>query len=298
MSRTDLKLTEIVLLFMFTAVIPCSGQTQSFSGSARAGATGSQLALSVDWEGRTVTIEITEPIPEANRNFPAARYRSEREIEARLPDYLRTALSGFTVTSRETAAEIVQRSPALMYELERLSTRAVKEWSRLTRDFSSISMRYSLPIHPELASLFVNHSRTYTPPRLLEYVPTAEYTGIVIYAKGLYPVRGESVSARLRPCLLPRIYDSEMNLLLSEGMVEPGLLTRSGLVSYSFSADESVIARTAGHRPLYLIAQEIFGVYRSDLVIPAADAAKILADERNRNLLTSGKILVICDEPR
>lgn len=298
MSGSEMKLTTIAILLAFTAVTPCTAQSVSFSGQASADGLGSPVTLSVDWETRTVQIEITEHIPDSNRNLPAVRYRSERAVEARLQDYIRTALSSFPVTSRETASEIVRRSPALMYELERLSTRAVKEWSRLTRDFSSISMRYRLPIHPELASLFVDHSRTFAPPRLLEYVPTAEYTGIVIYAKGLYPVHGESVSSRLAPCLLPRIYDSEMNLLLSDGMVEPALLEQGGIVKYSFSADEETIARIAGQEPLYLIAQELFGVRRSDLVIPAADAAKILADERNRSLLTSGKILVICDGPR
>ena len=61
--------------------------------------------------------------------------------------------------------------------------------------------------------------------------------------------------------------------------------------------DDPVIASRAGDSPLRVIASAIFGSNRTNAVISADDALKILGSPANRELARQGKVVFVIDEP-
>ena len=124
--------------------------------------------------------------------------------------------------------------------------------------------------------------------------PTRDYTGIVIYAKGSLPVHGEAVEDRAEPCLFPRVYDSEMNLVIDRRFVAPEELSVAGggVLGYA-SAIGAEAGRRVGADPMRVMAIGLFGDRRTDYIISREDALRILSSAGNRELLRQGKVLVV-----
>jgi hypothetical protein len=116
----------------------------------------------------------------------------------------------------------------------------------------------------------------------------------VIYAKGSLPVHGESVEDVARPCLFPRVYDSQMGLVLDRSVELPETLANGGVLGYA-----SAIGVEAGERvgsdPMRVMALELFGNRRTDYIISRQDALRILSSPVDRELLRQGRVVVVLD---
>ena len=170
--------------------------------------------------------------------------------------------------------------------------------SHLTPDLSQFVVTYTLDLFPEVIRLFIQHTYPYPTPRILTYEPTTAFSGIVIFMKGLYPVHGEQNSTSLNPALFPKIFDTNMRLVLEKDMMDPSVLKNWGVVAYTDSLNEKLFTDRIGFTPLRIKAAGIFGKQYTDIIIPLEAARKILYSPQNRKLLTEGKILVICDLPQ
>jgi hypothetical protein len=131
-----------------------------------------------------------------------------------------------------------------------------------------------------------------------------DYTGIIIIASKQLPAHGMRSAYLARPCIFPKIWDTEMNLIFEKNMLKSG---HSGpVVRYAKERDiflstpaglSEELAALAGERPLRIIAREIFGKRPTDPVIDREDALLIIGNERNRELLREGKVVfVLADE--
>jgi hypothetical protein len=142
--------------------------------------------------------------------------------------------------------------------------------------------------------------------RPLIQTPAAAYTGIIIIAEGELPIHGRNSGARLVPCLFPKIWDTDMNLIYERNMLETGENQRTAMVRY---VPEEAIFRAApsgmdgdleslvGSNPLRIFARGVFGVRPTDPIIDRADALLILSTEENRRLLREGRVaLVVSDD--
>jgi hypothetical protein len=111
-------------------------------------------------------------------------------------------------------------------------------------------------------------------------------------------VRGEEIDGKAAPCLFPRVYDSEMHLLLDRSVVAPEILARNGpsggVLGYASGLGVAAGARVGGD-PMRVMATQLFGDARTDYVISREDALRILSSSGNRELLRQGKIVVILD---
>jgi hypothetical protein len=189
----------------------------------------------------------------------------------------------------------MRRRPELFHAIGGLWDTDTPEHTRLDRSLSQYVVHHIVRLFPDLASLFLSHQEGYEPPRVLEWVPTIRFTGLVIYAKGEYPVHGEGRMDRLQPALFPRLYDERTNLILEKEMMEPAAVLAHGLLAYTDGLDESPFRRRIGANPLRTVAAGLFGDYRTDILIPSDAARKLLVLPENRRILTEGRILVICD---
>jgi hypothetical protein len=254
-----------------------------------------QIDAATHWDAGTLTLEIRAPLQNATTLLPNARSAARRRIDEAAPQLLRETLAPIVVDSRTTVAQAMRRRPELFHVIGGLWDSATAEHSRLNRSLSEYVMHHTVRLFPDVAALFIAHEAGYAPPRVLEWEPTIRFTGLVIYAKGEYPVHGEDRMDQLQPALFPRLYDERTNLILEKEMMDPSTVLSHGLVAYTDGLDESPFRERIGPNPLRTVAAGLFGSYPTDILIPSDAARKLLVLEENRRILREGRILVICD---
>ncbi len=260
-------------------------------------ADGISFESEVNWEEGIMKISAQVDLAADDSFIPAARKKSEQLIARELPYRFREALAGLVVDSYYTAGELAEGSPGLVRDINLLTYRNIKTFSRISPNLRNFSITYTYRFFPDVIDIFIRHERPYNPNRQLKYVPTAAFSGIVIYMKDSFPVHGERRTSRLEPCLFPRLLDEDMKLIYEKGMVNPDDLRRWGMAAYADELDEGRYTERVGQNPLRILGRGIFGKYDTDIIIDTEAAEKILYSPHNRNLLAEGRVLIICDLP-
>jgi hypothetical protein len=164
-----------------------------------------------------------------------------------------------------------------------------------------MSGRYTISLNT-LGSALLRHRRPAEIDRTLIPVPAASYTGIIIIANEELPVHGRNTRALPLPCLFPKLWDTDMNLVYERNMLEAEIGQSRGMIRYvsegavfrpTPSGLEGDLADLVGPNPLRIIAREVFGNRPTDPVIDRSDALLILAAEGNRRLLREGRVVLV-----
>ncbi|HUZ18359.1 MAG TPA: hypothetical protein VMV68_08215 [Spirochaetia bacterium] len=249
----------------------------------------------VDWAANTVTIDASVSLAGTSTILPNARTRAEQAVRNDKASLTQSAFFPILADSYNTVGDLAASNPARYSALEDLVSPTNEQYAKMSADLKSLTVQYVLPLFPNLASVFVDQVHPNPPQPLLSYVPTTKFTGIVIYAAMQLPVHGDTTTALLNPCLFPKIWDENMNLLASANTVDPSALRKWGLAAYSASTDETPYTLRIGLNPYHTAATGIFGKHDTDVIISNEAAARILASKENISLLTQGKVLIIAD---
>jgi len=240
-------------------------------------------------------LEITavSPIDRRGANAPAAAHRAEQEIESLLPTAIVDALSDLRIDSRTTLAGRLQEDPSLYDGLMGLAQDVTREITRPDRTLTRLEVGYSLDLYPRVPRLLFQNPRPLPFPRILGWVPSGRYTGVVIYAAEPLPLHGTELTTRVEPALFPAIYDEEMADVLTRDQLEGEFVEQWGVAAYTDSLDLSPLVGRIGENPKRIIARRLFGIAPTDLVISSRDARELLANENNRRLLREGRIVIV-----
>jgi hypothetical protein len=203
--------------------------------------------------------------------------------------------------SSSTIADLINMGEFSLYEAEAIMLKAHSMPPALSPDMLNMTVSYDMPLSGVSGAL-LNHSRVTEVSRTLNPVSTASYTGIIIIASEELPVHGMRSTALPVPCLFPKIWDSEMNLIYERSM----FASRDNLMAH-YSTVKSIFQNTpsglspelqkiVGDRPLRIFASGVYGIKPTDLIIDRNDALLIISSDNNRRLLTEGKVAVILDD--
>jgi hypothetical protein len=251
----------------------------------------------VDWRERVFKLDVELDLAAAGLRMPEGRLDAERMLERDIGGLEKDAVFAIQADSHRTIGDAVEDGSIEADRLVELVGVIRTETSSFSKDMRFFRSTYALSLD-SLASLFLSGGRP-TPVRApLEEREGRTYSGIVVYAKGSLPVHGEGVEDKAKPCLFPRIYDSDMNLILDKGIVAPEVLAEAGpsggVLGYASGLGVEAGSRVGGD-PLRVMAKELFGDDRTDYIISREDALRILSGESNRELLRQGKVVVVLD---
>jgi hypothetical protein len=254
----------------------------------------------IDWDEGVLKIDIEANISQSV-SPGKARVAAEELLRQEIGSAFCDALYKLNLDSYRSVKDAVQDDSLLLAALLDLGSRAVPFNIYLNTTLDTLTAQYVFDFFPDIFKVFTRHTQPYAPLDILEFVPAVEYTGIVIYAKGKYPVHGEDPAQKnpetFNPSLLPKLYDTEMETVAEARMMDPEYLTGWGVFGYTNTTDYLRYKERIGAAPLFTIARGVFGDNRTDLLIPIDAAKKILATPANRELIRQGRILVICDIP-
>jgi hypothetical protein len=285
----------IALCFLILAAFPAWGQQASFDVSS-----------SVDWVRGELYSQVSFDLAQAGIRLPTGRFLAEETLEDAYPELLRPSLLSLRLDSNTTVADLAERGELPLELLDYICLEAEKVPPSLSQDLKRMTGRYTM-FMDRISVLFTRHREAIQPPRPLIRAQAAEYSGIIIIADDELPVHGRRGQALVEPCIFPKIWDTDMNLIYERNMLNPENETGNRMVHYTAresifrpgpSGLEGDLAVLLGANPLRILAREVFGLYPTDMVIDREDALKILSSENNRRLLREGRVVMVLNESK
>lgn len=269
----------------------------SFPGPLSAQAEGMRVSGQVDWEQGALILEVGFPI-EPKQLTPGSRFEAEREIERLLPGLFMETVVGIPFDSYRTIGDRIKEDQSLFQQLRNTALNsASKRYSRIREDLQEVQVQYRFPFYGQGGFVipFITHSRPYPMERKLGFAPTRNFSGLVIYAKGELPAYGKDVREAVQPAVFPRLYDEDMNLLLSVEMCDPAYLEKWGMAAYTDSEEDSAFLERIGTVPLRTVSRGVFGINSTDLLLPSDAVRRLLVREANQSMLRQGRVLIVID---
>ena len=261
------------------------------------------VSTSVDWLKAETNTHISYNLAQAGIKLPSGRAMGEETLKEAYPHLIRQQLFPILVDSDTSIGSLIEKRELSLEALDKFCRKAGITPPSLSPDLTRMIGRYIVPME-NLSSLLIRHRRPIEPYRPLLPVQTSVYTGIIIIADEELPVHGRNSKAEVIPCLFPKIWDMDMNLVYEKQMLDAAgrdiMMVRYTTAESIFrpppSGLEGELLKLAGDRPLRIIARQVFGVNTTDPVIDRDDAIKILSTENNRQLLREGKVVFVLNE--
>ncbi len=251
-----------------------------------------RVSSDIDWGRRVLVIDISLDFKKAGLALPEGRLTAERMVARDLPGLAKEPLFELPLDSEGRLGDQVIAGKIPVEAILDLAQGLRPISGAMSRDLLSFRSKWELPLSAA-AALFVTWKQVNAIPPPLDWTASKAYTGIVIYADTTLPVHGErGVVGTVHRSLFPRIFDDNMGIVMDRWVVDPKVLVESGPLGYVTKRSADDEARV-GDEPLLLRATGLFGLDRSDILISTADAARILADPANRELLAQGRVIVV-----
>jgi hypothetical protein len=257
---------------------------------------------SLQWDTMELNARITLDLASAGIRLPTGRNQAEELIAAEYPSLLQPLILSIPVDSSDTIGDLVNRGVFSLRETGDMAIASRKIAPALSADLRSLAAGYTIALDM-VSAAFVQHSRPAELFRTLSPVPSASYTGIIIIAREALPIHGRNTASVLLPCLFPKIWDTDMNLIYERNHTDP----RIASIIVRYAREESIFRPTpsglsaeleslVGSNPLRIFARGVFGVRPTDPIIDREDALAIISSENNRRLLREGRVALIVPE--
>ena len=248
-----------------------------------------------NWETAQVDSKITIDLNKSGLYLPTDRNAAIRLIQQNRSSLLKNAYLSILVDSSHRIGNYLAEEKISFTDINTVINNGKSTAPILSQELQTAIIYHQNPLQ-ELANLFVKHNAPYTPSFFPFGTASKVYTGILIDARGQLPVHGEYSSEQLNPCLFPKIWNKNMNLIYEKNIVDPDQAKKHSIVLYTGTLDESEYRDRIGTEPLRIIARGVFGDNRTDPIISNEDAERILAKKENIELLRQGKIVIVCDK--
>lgn len=255
----------------------------------------------VEWDTLCIKSTVSLDLLKAGIKLPSGRTQGESILESGYLRLIQPNIMDIQVDSSTTIADLIIRGEFSLEEAENLALKAQSVPPALSTDLKKISSSYTMNIYDVSAAL-LRHNRASPIMRTLTPVSSAQYTGIIIIADDKLPLYGMRTSALAVPCLFPKIWDSNMNLIYERNMLETRSTTMvryapsSGIFQENPSGLAPEVVEAAGNRPLRIFAKALYGINPTDIIIDNSDAMLIISSNENRRLLSEGKVVFIVND--
>ncbi|MDR2602834.1 MAG: polymerase [Spirochaetaceae bacterium] len=258
----------------------------------------------MDWESLKIDATITIDLKGANIPIPTGRSIAEDSLFSQFFTKISVFLLSIPVDSSSTLGDWVEKGLLNADAVDSTIQEAEHIPSSFSKDFSTMSASYTIGLAGITHKLVSHRSPSAISPALTP-IETGSYTGILIIAQEELPIHGRQKPGRLVPCLFPKVWDTDMNLVYEKNMVNPEAFSKAGMIRYTKpenifqktpSGISSSLEKFIGDKPLRIIARSVFGISPTDPIIDATDALAILSSEENRMLLREGKVAIVVNQ--
>jgi hypothetical protein len=251
-----------------------------------------------------ISASVALNLASAGIRLPTGRAQAEEFVDAEYPRLIRPSLLSIPVDSSSSLQDLIDRGEFSLQNVGTIARSARRVPPALSADLSSLTTSYTIDL-TRLSAALIRHSRPAELTRPLRPLPAASYTGIIILAAEALPIRGRNTTALAQPCLFPKVWDSDMNLIYERDMMDTGRARSTAMVRYVSSSSvfrptpsglSPELAELVGNNPLRIIARGVYGIRPTDPVIDREDALLILSSEDKLRLLREGRVAIMVDQ--
>lgn len=268
------------------------------------GQTKIDISGMIEWERMELDATVTLNLASAGIKLPTGRSQAEEIINIEYVDLILPYILAIPINSSDTMENLIHRGEFSFSLPSFIADTARKVPPVLSTDLTSLSASYTIDL-TTVSSRIIRHSRAMELPRPLTPVPAAEYSGIIIISSEETPIHGRNSTALTEPCIFPRVWDTDMNLIYERNILDPAYAEK--ITSATYVSESSVFRPTpsglspeleklVGTNPLHIIARGVFGIRPTDPIIDRDDALIILSSEANRRLLREGRLAIVLNE--
>lgn len=247
----------------------------------------------INWEENTIEIEIKSPLDITDSTLSTTRLKAENAIKDNFTNIFLKGVLSININSLENVSDVINREPGIYYKVDNLGESLTPIASNLSTNIEYLNVVYKYSIYPDLVQIFYSRSQNKKILKKLDHHEYGYYTGLIIYVENNLPLYKKGEKGNLTKVLFPKIYNQDMEIILDETMIEPDYMEKWGMVVYSSSFNEIQHQSRIGISPLRIAAKELFGKKNSDVIISTDEANKIIGNNKNLNVITQGRILII-----
>jgi hypothetical protein len=272
-----------------------------YAGTELYGAEKGMMSVVLDWVNMQIDVSCQLELKKLGLNLPAGRIQAENSLFGEYNAKIKNFIYSISVDSSSMMSDLIEHGDISSDDIDDIVLNARNIPPTLSVDMQRISSAHSITLN-EISSKLIRHSAGIDFEHKIQPPAVPAYTGIIIIADKELPVHGRYSGAYLQPCLFPKIWDTEMNLVYDKKFADPNVFLHSTLVHYADSDNifkmtpsglSPELEKIVGNKPLRIIARGVFGIHPTDPIIDADDAMLILASESNRNLLRQGRVVFI-----
>ncbi|AEJ19980.1 hypothetical protein [Gracilinema caldarium] len=284
---------EILSLFIcigFNSILSAQSESAKFS-----------IEPVLQWHTMEIVSTVKLDMNSAGLQLPTGRAHGEELLDVEFPRIISPYLFTIPIDSTTTIEIAIQQGQLSILDIDKLVRTATKFPTILDLTNNSLNRKILVPLQ-ELLALLVRHHVPATLPHPLVTQTTKVYTGVIIFAQERLPIYGRQDSAYLRPCLFPKVWDTEGTLVYERNMVSPEIAKTRGIAKYTTidqvlqqtpSGISPYLQELVGDRPLKILADKIYGKLPTDPVISKDDAIILYSSDNNRRLLTEGRVVIV-----
>ena len=249
----------------------------------------------INWTKNTFISDISLDVEKSGIPMPSGKAASVKKIEMDLPILVKDPLLSLYVDDSKTLNDLVLERTLTLENITRIIDVSKKTPSVFASGGSALLTKHTINLHG-ISSTLVKHTKPYTQSQPIDSISSRAYSGIVIDARGSVPVHGEFSQSRVHPCLFPKIWNEDMDLLYEKNMVQPETAKKDGIVHYSSCELIENYADRVGKDPLWITVKKVYGINRCDPVISRDDYLRIASVKENLELLRKGKVVILLDK--
>jgi hypothetical protein len=258
----------------------------------------------VEWETMEITASVALNLSSAGIRLPTGRAQAEELLSTEYPRLVRPSILSIPVDSSSTVGDLIDRGEFTLQNVGNIALGARRIPPALSTDMTSLTASYTIDL-TRIGAALIRHSRPMDITRPLRPIPAASYTGIIILAGETLPIRGRNAESLVLPCLFPKIWDTDMNLIYERNMMNTDTarntsmvryVTESGVFRPTPSGLSPELTALVGNNPLRLIARGVYGIRPTDPIIDREDALIILSSEENLRLLREGRVALMLNQ--
>ncbi len=250
---------------------------------------------SVNWTKGILLSDVSLNIEKAEIPMPSGKSASVKKIETKLPILVKNPLLSLYVDNTKTLNDLVLEGTITLESLTQIIDSSKKTPAVFNSEGNELHTQHTIKLI-DISSGLVKHKKPYQKTQPIAHISSKEYTGIVIDARGTLPVQGEFTESEVFPCMFPRVWTEDMDLLYERNMVDSDIAIGKGIVHFSSSEIIDEYEDRVGKDPLWITAKKVYGINRCDPVISHDDYLRIASVEKNLELLQKGKVVILLDK--
>src|SRR5574344_538791 len=249
----------------------------------------------INWTKRTFHSEISLDVQKAKIPMPSGKSAAVNRIQLELPVLIKDPLLSLYVDDTQTIGDLVLQGTYTLEQLSQIIAAGKQTPAYFAANGINLLTSHTITLQ-DLGALLVKHHAPYSLRAPIEHIASRAYSGIIIDARGTLPVQGEFTSSKVDPCLFPRVYDENMDLLYERNMVDPTIAKKQNIVYYGSDEAKDAYIDRVGKDPLWITAKKVYGVNRCDPVVSYDDYLRITTVPENLKLLEQGKVVILLDK--